>query len=93
MERDFVTTRRVVAVYLLLALAALVVAVARLSQSAEMPGLSAIELVILALPWSLALGVAPFTRLDMIGMTVIVLGGLALNAMLLGWLTARLARR
>ena len=43
-------TRWVLTVYLLLVLAALVVAALRLSQSIEMPGLGAIELVLLAVP-------------------------------------------
>lgn len=86
-------TRWVLTVYLLLLLAALVVATVRLSQSTEMPGLAAIELVLLALPWSLALGIEPLSRLGFAGMTTIVLGGVALNALILSWLAAWLQRR
>jgi hypothetical protein len=86
-------TRWVLTVYLLLLLAALAVAAVRLSQSAEMPGLEAIELVLLAMPWSLALGIEPLSRLGMGGMTAIVLGGLVLNGLILHWLAAWLQRR
>lgn len=86
-------TRWVLTVYLFLVLAALVVAAVRLSQSTEMPGLGAIELVLLALPWSLALGVEPLSRLGFGGMTAIVLGGLVLNGLILSWLAAWLQRR
>lgn len=85
-------TRWVLTVYLLLVLAASVVAAVRLSQSTEMPGLGAIELVLLALPWSLALGVEPLSRLGFGGMIAIVLGGLVLNGLILGWLAASLQR-
>ena len=74
-------------------LAALVVAALRLSQSIEMPGLGAIELVLLAVPWSLALGVEPLSRLGLGGMTAIVLGGLVLNGLILNRLAAWLQRR
>jgi hypothetical protein len=86
-------TRWVLTVYLLLVLAALVVAAVRLSQSTDMPGLGALELVLLALPWSLALGVEPLSRLGLGGMSAIVLGGLALNGLILSWLAAWLRRR
>jgi hypothetical protein len=86
-------TRWVLTVYLLLVLAALVVAALRLSQSIEMPGLAAIELVLLALPWSLALRVEPLSRLGLGGMTAIVLGGLVLNGLILNRLAAWLQRR
>jgi hypothetical protein len=69
--------------YALVVLGALVAAAVRLSESTEMPGLAAIELVLLALPWSLALGVEPLSRLGLSGMTAIVLGGLVLNGVLL----------
>ena len=85
-------TRWVLTVYLLLVLAALVVAALRLSQSVEMPGLAAIELVLLALPWSLALGIEPMSRLGLGGMAAIVIGGLVLNGFILNWL-AGLRRR
>ena len=86
-------TRWVLTVYLLLVLAALAAAAVRLSQSTEMPGLAAIELVLLALPWSLALGVEPVSRLGLVGMAVVVLGGVALNGLVVGWLAAWLQRR
>jgi ABC-type Co2+ transport system permease subunit len=84
--------RWVLTVYLLLVVAAFVVAAVRLSQSTEMPGLDAIELVLLALPWSLALGVEPVSRLGLGGMAAIVLGGLVLNGLILSWLAAWLQR-
>lgn len=86
-------TRWVLGAYLLVVLAALVAAAVRLSQSTEMPGLAAIELVLLALPWSLALGVEPLARLGLGGMAAITLGGLVLNGLILSWLAARLQRR
>jgi hypothetical protein len=85
-------THWVLAVYLLLVLAALGVAVVRLTRSTTMPGLSAIELVLLALPWSLALNVEPLSRLGWGGMTAIVLGGLGLNGLILGRLASGLQR-
>jgi hypothetical protein len=82
----------VLVVYLALVLAAGVVGAVRLHQSSEMPGLAAIELVLLALPWSLALGVEPLSRLGWIGMVGIVVGGIVLNGLFLrklgGWVDA-----
>jgi hypothetical protein len=76
-------------VYLALVLVAGVVAAVRLHQSSEMPGLAAIELVLLALPWSLAVGVEPLSRLGWSAMVGIVVGGIVLNGLLLwkvaGW--------
>lgn len=69
------------------------VAAVRLSQSTEMPGLSAIELVLLALPWSLALGIEPLSRLGLGGMTAIVLVGLVLKGFILSRLAAWLQQR
>jgi hypothetical protein len=86
-------TRWVLTVYCLLVLAAVVVGALRLRQSIEMPGLAAIELVLLALPWSLVLGVEPLSRLGLAGMSAIVLGGLALNGLILTRLAAWLQRR
>lgn len=86
-------TRWVPALYLFLLLAALATAVVRLSQSTEMPGLSAIELLLLALPWSFALCVRPLSRLGLGGMTAIVLGGLVLNGLILSCLTDLLQQR
>lgn len=84
---------RVLTVYLVVVLAAAVVAGLRLREGGGMPGLDAIELVILALPWSLALGVEPLSRLGPGGMAVIVFGGLVLNALLLSRLAAWRQRR
>jgi hypothetical protein len=72
-------SRSVLAMSLALLLFAAAQAGARLNESTEMPGLAAFELLILALPWSYELGVAPFSHLAWVGMSVIVLGGLALN--------------
>jgi hypothetical protein len=80
-------------VYGLVVVAALLVAAVRLSESTEMPGLAAIELVLLALPWSLALGVEPLSRLGLMGMTALVLGGLVLNGFIFSLLAAWLQRR
>lgn len=79
--------------YIILAMAALVVAGVRLSGSTEYPGLAAIELIVLALPWSLALSVEPFSRLGLIGMGIIVCGGLVLNGLALTWATSFLQRQ
>jgi hypothetical protein len=76
-------TRIVRFIYLLLVVSAAVPAVLRLSESTEMPGLQAIELVLLALPWSFALGIEPFSHLGLAGMATIVITGLGLNALLL----------
>jgi hypothetical protein len=79
-------TRLALFIYLALITVAVVLAVVRLSESAEMPGLQAIELVLLALPWSFALGIEPLSYLGWIGMATIVVIGLGLNALLLHWL-------
>jgi len=55
----------------------------RLAESTALPGLAAIEVVILGLPWSLALGIDPLSRLGWPGMVVITVLGVALNALLL----------
>jgi hypothetical protein len=78
--------------YLVLVLAALVIAIVRLSRSIEMPGLGAMELVLLALPWSLALGAEPLSRLGFCGMAAIVIIGLVINGLILSWLAAWLQR-
>jgi hypothetical protein len=69
--------------YLALICAAAVLAILRLSESTAMPGLAAIELVILALPWSLALGIEPTSQLGWYAMVTIVFGGLGINASLI----------
>lgn len=73
-------------IYLALVVSAAALAVLRLSESTEMPGLQAIELVLLALPWSFALGIEPLSHLGWTGMATIVVTGLGLNALLLQWL-------
>lgn len=90
-------TRFVLSVYLALVAVAGVAAAFRLSQSSDMPGLAAIELVLLAMPWSFALGVEPMSRLGWAGMAGIVIGGIALNALLIrsaaAWAQRRWQRR
>jgi hypothetical protein len=87
----------VLTIYFLLILAAVGAATWRLSQSIEMPGLGAIELVLLALPWSLALGVEPLSHLGLAGMGAIVMGGILLNGLILkrlaAWLQQRTSRK
>ena len=73
----------VLVVYLALVLMAAGVGVFRLQQSTELPGLAAIELVLLALPWSLALGVEPLSQLGWSAMVGIVVAGIVLNSLLL----------
>jgi len=77
------TSRAVLFVYFTLVIAAASLSILRLNESMEMPGLQAIELVLLALPWSLALGVEPFSRADLSGMTIIVVVGVVLNGRVL----------
>jgi hypothetical protein len=72
----------VLVVYLALVLIAAVMGGVRLHQSSEMPGLAAIELVLLALPWSLLLGVEPLSYLGWTAMVGILVGGLVLNGLL-----------
>ena len=76
-------SRVVLFVYLALVIVAASLAVVRLNESAFMPGLQAIELVLLALPWSLALGVEPFSRAGLSGMAIIVFAGVVLNGIVL----------
>jgi len=85
--------RLVLSVYLALVVVAGVAAAIRLSNSGEMPGLDAIELVLLAMPWSLALGLDPMSRLGWAGMAGIVIGGIAINALLIRSLAAWAQRR
>jgi hypothetical protein len=65
-----------------LALVAFVVAAQRLAISTELPGLAAIELILLALPWSLLLEVPGLRQAGWLFMTVTVLGGILLNALI-----------
>jgi hypothetical protein len=79
--------------YLALVVVTAVLAGLRLSESAEMPGLQAIELVLLALPWSLALGIKPLSHFGFSGMVAIVALGVVLNALLFRWLHHFFERR
>jgi hypothetical protein len=79
--------------YLAIVIASAALAIARLSESTEIPGLQAIELVLLALPWSLALGIEPLSHLGWTGMATIVVTGLGLNALLFRWLARLLELR
>jgi hypothetical protein len=82
-EKFRLTARMVRFIYLALVVSAAALAVLRLSESTEVPGLQAIELVLLALPWSFALGIEPLSHLGFTGMATIVVIGLGLNALLL----------
>lgn len=64
-------------------LIAIAAGAARLRESSDMPGLAAIELVLLALPWSLLLQIKPFSHFGWVGMLAIVAGGVAANTWLL----------
>ena len=79
--------------YLALVVVTAALAGLRLSESAEMPGLQAIELVLLALPWSLALGIKPLSHFGWSGMVAIVVLGVVLNALLVRWLRRFFERR
>ena len=81
-----------IAAYVVLVLVAAGLAATRLSHSSELPGLAAIELVLLALPWSLALGVEPMSHLGWSGMTTAVVGGLMLNGLIIHRLTVWLGK-
>ena len=48
-----------------------------------MPGLAAIELVMLALPWSLLLGASVLRQSGWVLMTLVVLGGVVFNTVML----------
>jgi hypothetical protein len=84
--------RGVVMVYVALVLVAALIGGVRLRASSEMPGLAALELVLMALPWSLALSVEPLSRLGWGGMATIVLCGVALNGLIIGTLAGWLQR-
>jgi hypothetical protein len=68
--------------YLLLTLMACVVAARRLAVSTDMPGLAAIELVLLALPWSLLLEAPGLRQAGWFFMALIVFSGVLINALL-----------
>lgn len=78
--------------YIALAGAATIFAAVRLADSTAFPGLAAIEMIMLGLPWSLALGTKPMSRLDWPGMMGVVIGGIAVNGLLL-WKITRLFER
>ena len=86
-------SRVVLFVYLALVIVAASLAVVRLNESALMPGLQAIELVLLAMPWSLALGIEPFSRAGLSSMAIIVFAGVVLNGIVLLSMARFLARR
>ena len=87
----------ILVVYLALVLIAGVVGAVRLHQSTDIPGLAAIELVLLALPWSLALGVEPLSHFGWAAMVGIVVGGIVLNGLLFrklaGWVQRKVETR
>ncbi len=89
MRTRLATVGEVPLIYLTLVLTAAVLAVIRLQQSSEMPGLAAIELVLIALPWSLALQLEPLSHLGWSAMVGIVLAGIVLNGLVVlklsGW--------
>ena len=85
--------RFVFLVYFVLVLASAALAILRLSESTEMPGLQAIELVLLALPWSLVLGVEPFSRAGLGGIDIIVFVGVTLNTLVLRSMPVFIMRR
>ena len=86
-------TRVTLLVYLALVIGAVMLAVLRLNESMEMPGLQAIELLLLAMPWSFALGVEPFSRAGLSGMTIIVVVGVVLNGLVLRSISCLFERR
>lgn len=79
----FQLIRFLLSAYLALLGAATILAVMRLAESPAMPGLAAVELIMLGLPWSLALGVAPISHTGWPGMTAVVFASIALNGLLL----------
>jgi hypothetical protein len=83
-------SRGVLLAYVASVVAASVMGAARLYESTEMPGLAAVELVLLALPWSLTLGVEPISSLGIAGMAGLVLTGAVLNILVLWQLVRRL---
>src|SRR5215475_11261819 len=84
---------RVIVLYGVLVLVALAVAIHRLGQSMKLPGLGAIEVVLLALPWSLLLGVPPVAHAPLAANAIVVLLGLVINGALLAALAAAAERR
>jgi len=78
-------SRVFVSCYLALVVLAGGVAGWRLSSSTEMPGLAAIEVLVLALPWSLMLGRRPIAQADLVIAGGLVVLGLAINTGLVHW--------
>ena len=97
MRMRLTISRGVLVGYLVLVVIAGVVGAVRLHQSSAMPGLAAIELVLLALPWSLALGVEPLSHFGWGAMVGIVVGGIVLNGLLFrklaGWVQRKVETR
>jgi 4-hydroxybenzoate polyprenyltransferase len=85
--------RIVIAIYVGLAVIAGAIAVQRLLVSTEMPGLAAWELLVLALPWTLALATPLGRQADGLVLAAILLGGAALNVGLLYALAWAVERR
>jgi hypothetical protein len=55
----------------------------RLTDSMDMPGLQAWELLLLALPWSFLIGVEPVSRAPLFVSLIVVLVGVVINGALL----------
>lgn len=72
--------RAAAAIYLGLAGVAGVLAIQRLANSTEMPGLAAWELLVLALPWTLVLETPVGRQFSGVLLAAVVVGGVALNA-------------
>ena len=85
-------SRWTLAVYSLVVLLSLALAVARLRQSTHMPGLAAIELVLLALPWTLGLGVPPIAHAPLSVDVALVVLGVIINGAVLAAVTRRVER-
>jgi hypothetical protein len=75
--------RLVVVIYAVSVLVFALAAARRLTDSIDMPGLQAWELLLLALPWSLLLGVDPVSRAPLLVSLVVVLLGVVINGALL----------
>jgi hypothetical protein len=80
------------AIYVGLAVIAGALAVQRLALSSEMPGLAAWELLVLALPWTLVLNTPPGRQAGDLLLAAIMLGGVALNAVLVYAIASALER-
>ncbi len=78
-------SRVFVTCYLALVVLASAMAAWRLSSSTEMPGLAAVEVLLLALPWSLMLGRPPIAQASLVIAGGLVVLGVAINAGLLHW--------